>query len=211
MKAKAKQGSIKEQVSDLKWKAVIDTAIELFHKNGYRGTSIDMIADELGVTKPFIYYRFKSKADLLTGVFAHAEEVVAKDAQKILQGPETPDVKYYNIVRQFVETACEHWKLLSVFYNEEHNLPERKLGEVRRIRREWIKSIASLLEEGRNQGYFKFGDVEITVNALMGMVIWIYQWMPNYKQKDHDFIAKELTGCAMALVGSQSPARPGKR
>jgi AcrR family transcriptional regulator len=39
---------------------VIAAALELFSRNGVGGTSLQMIADEIGVTKAAIYYQYKT-------------------------------------------------------------------------------------------------------------------------------------------------------
>ncbi|WP_200814898.1 TetR/AcrR family transcriptional regulator [Blastococcus haudaquaticus] len=44
---------------------VLDAALELFSEHGFAGTSLQDIADRLGVTKAAVYYHFHSKDDLL--------------------------------------------------------------------------------------------------------------------------------------------------
>lgn len=55
-------------------------ALTLFHQNGVAGTSLQMIADALGVTKAAIYYRYKTRDDIvravLTPAFAGLEELL---------------------------------------------------------------------------------------------------------------------------------------
>lgn len=47
---------------------VLDAALELFAEHGFEGTSLQQIADRLGVTKAAVYYHFRSKDDLLAGL-----------------------------------------------------------------------------------------------------------------------------------------------
>jgi AcrR family transcriptional regulator len=35
---------------------ILAVAEDLFYRNGFAGTTLDMICAELGVTKPFVYY-----------------------------------------------------------------------------------------------------------------------------------------------------------
>lgn len=44
---------------------IIDAAIKLFDEQGIRGTTVDEIAKQAGVTKRTVYYHFRSKDDLL--------------------------------------------------------------------------------------------------------------------------------------------------
>jgi AcrR family transcriptional regulator len=46
-----------------------DVALELFAEQGYEKTSLREIAERLDVTKAALYYHFKTKEDILIGVF----------------------------------------------------------------------------------------------------------------------------------------------
>ncbi len=47
---------------------LIDAAIELFRKHSVAGTSLQMISDELGLTKSAIYHHFRTRDELLTAI-----------------------------------------------------------------------------------------------------------------------------------------------
>jgi AcrR family transcriptional regulator len=51
---------------------LLAAALELFVRHGVGGTSLQMIADELGVTKAAVYHQFHSKADIVAAVIAPA-------------------------------------------------------------------------------------------------------------------------------------------
>ncbi len=44
---------------------ILETAQRLFAELGYDATSLQMIADELGLTKAAVYYHFRAKTDIL--------------------------------------------------------------------------------------------------------------------------------------------------
>jgi AcrR family transcriptional regulator len=58
----------------------IDTALELFADHGVSGTSFQMIADALGVTKAAVYHQFKTKDAIVIAVLevnlAHLEDAL---------------------------------------------------------------------------------------------------------------------------------------
>nr|WP_090339121.1 TetR/AcrR family transcriptional regulator [Mycolicibacterium malmesburyense]CRL67267.1 TetR family transcriptional regulator [Mycolicibacterium malmesburyense] len=66
---------------------LIDAAVALFTRHSYAGTSLQMIADELGFTKAAIYHHFRTREQLLAAVvepmFAQLRTVVeAAEAQR---------------------------------------------------------------------------------------------------------------------------------
>ena len=54
---------------------VITAALELFTRHGVGGTSLQMIADEIGVTKAAVYHQYKTKDEI---VLAAAEAELAR-------------------------------------------------------------------------------------------------------------------------------------
>ena len=47
---------------------ILSAALELFGEHGVNGTSYQMVADTLGVTKAAIYHQFKTKDDIVIAV-----------------------------------------------------------------------------------------------------------------------------------------------
>lgn len=58
--------------------AVLDTARRLFAEHGFDGTSLQLIADSMGVRKANVYYYFPTKAEILQALLA--ERVAALEA-----------------------------------------------------------------------------------------------------------------------------------
>ena len=59
----------RDQVRDFKRERILEEASVLFYERGYRGTTLDAIAERLEVSKPFIYHHFSSKAELLVEIY----------------------------------------------------------------------------------------------------------------------------------------------
>ena len=53
---------------------ILDAALELFVAQGYDGTSLRQIAEQLGVTKAALYYHFESKEDILRALHMRLHE-----------------------------------------------------------------------------------------------------------------------------------------
>lgn len=60
-----------------KKRQIIEAAIRLFAQKGYHATSIQEIADTLGIAKGSLYFYFKSKEDLFVSVFEyHIDQIL---------------------------------------------------------------------------------------------------------------------------------------
>lgn len=53
---------------------ILDVALDLFTEQGYDGTSLREIAEQLGITKAAIYYYFESKEDILMALHLRLHE-----------------------------------------------------------------------------------------------------------------------------------------
>ena len=57
---------------------VLDAALALFAEHGVHGTSLQMIADRIGVSKAAVYYQFHSKEDIALEVLRPSIEDMAR-------------------------------------------------------------------------------------------------------------------------------------
>ena len=64
---------------------VLDTAIRIFAQKGYAGTSVREIAEKAGVSKPVLYYYFKSKEGLFLSILEMAENLQKKMLAEVLE------------------------------------------------------------------------------------------------------------------------------
>ncbi|OBH01664.1 TetR family transcriptional regulator [Mycobacterium sp. E342] len=96
---------------------VLDAALELFAQHGIRGTSIQMIAARLGVTKASVYYQFQSKDDI---VLAVAEPIFDDLAhiQRIADMLPTPQARRDVALSGVVDLVIRHRQVANVVYGD---------------------------------------------------------------------------------------------
>ena len=86
---------------------ILEVALGLFERQGYAGTSLRDISDQLGVTKAALYYHFPSKEALLDAVLAGGtplpEQVAAAIAGPL---PADPGEEAALRVRAACAVAC---------------------------------------------------------------------------------------------------------
>lgn len=64
---------------------LIEVAVDLFTRHSYAGTSLQMIADELGFTKAAIYHHFRTREQLLGAVL----EPMLDELRRVIDAAET--------------------------------------------------------------------------------------------------------------------------
>lgn len=88
----AKNADVSRRDSDTREK-IIKLAYSAFAKNGYARTSLQVIASELNITRPALYYHFQSKEDLFVAVYEHVEAEARADASPVLAAASPEDFK----------------------------------------------------------------------------------------------------------------------
>jgi len=88
---------------------VIEAAVNLFWEKGYASTSVQDVADALGMLKGSLYYYIKSKEDLLKKIFedSHAE---VREITESVMALEKPSIERLQI---FIERYAG-WYLLNL-------------------------------------------------------------------------------------------------
>jgi AcrR family transcriptional regulator len=96
---------------------VIAAALGLFTTHGVGGTSLQMIADAVGITKASVYYQFKTKEEI---VIAAAEVDLARLEQAIdaAEAAENRPQALEVLLARLVDLAVEHRGMVSMLQND---------------------------------------------------------------------------------------------
>lgn len=109
---------------------LVAAAVRLFTRHGFAGTSLQMIADELGFTKAAIYYHFRTREQLLTAVV----EPILADLQTVVAAAEQERGAHGRADRMvcgYAEIALRNRALVSVLAGDP------SVNEALRTRPEW--------------------------------------------------------------------------
>lgn len=85
MEAGTKKPNRKEEQRISSTESILNSAIELFVRNGYRATTIDQIAAKAGLTKGAIYFYFKTKEAILLTLLDQAKKYVADPVDELVE------------------------------------------------------------------------------------------------------------------------------
>jgi AcrR family transcriptional regulator len=116
-----------------------DTALLLFARHGVEGTSLQAIADEMGVSKAAVYYHYKTKDELVLGVLAPllAELPAIVRSAGALRGRQARiDAIVSGLVGAAISNRSRYWVIMSDPHVAE------LLGRQQTLRRWWEDLIA---------------------------------------------------------------------
>ena len=91
---------------------ILDAALELFSEHGFDGTTLQQIADRLGLTKAALYYHFRSKDDLLGALIAPAVADLDALLEVDEREPDTP-ARRRRFVEDYVDVMLRQRRLIA--------------------------------------------------------------------------------------------------
>jgi AcrR family transcriptional regulator len=96
---------------------LLDTALRLFTEHGVEGTSLQMIADALGVTKAAVYYHFKAKDEITEAV----TEPALRELDAIVTeagGQRRRGAQIDHLLAGFIDLVVRHRALVALFSSD---------------------------------------------------------------------------------------------
>ena len=186
---------------DLVASEIYEHATQLFASRGYAGTSLQDIADAVGLTRPALYYYFKSKEDLLANLVAEITQESAESMGAIAgQVDLDPAAKLHAIVKSGVRRQAEYSARFRLLILSESDLPTDLAARHERGRRSVLKAVAQVIDEGIRTGVFRNVEPRVAALGLLGMTNWVAWWYQPGTASSVDDIAEELAGMAVASL-----------
>lgn len=141
---------------------VLDAAVTLFVERGFAGTSMEMIAEAAGVTRPVVYDCFASKAALFEALLEREERRLLEELVRAV--PDQPNLvdtqallsEGFTALLQAAAAAPDSWRLL---FLSQHGSDPSVAARIARGRELVTKRIGRLAELVLAQRGLK-GDVE---------------------------------------------------
>lgn len=104
---------------------IMDTAVKFFAEKGYHATSIQDIADELGIAKGAMYFYFKSKEDLLVQIVQHYLTLFANEFIAIMRDEErSPRARLAKQIILKSERLSDNRDFITMFIKERFEVNE---------------------------------------------------------------------------------------
>lgn len=194
----------RDQVRDFKKERILEEASTLFYERGYRGTTLDAIAERLEVSKPFIYHHFKSKAELLVEIYKRVLRLCLEAIETAQAGPGAVREKLHAFIVNYTQIVLKEQAIVAIFFREEQNLPPEEIDSINTLKREFDAKLTQMMQQGADKSEFELDDVRIATLALTGMLNWAYTWYRPDGRLPPEAIAVAMADLAERLAGVKS-------
>ena len=192
---------MRDEILAYKRERILEEAVKLFYERGFTGTTLDDIAAELGVTKPFIYTHFRGKVELLAALCKPTIELALAAVANAAARPGTPSERLRIAITDFTKVVLQRQPNIAIYFREEKHLSPEALAEINVLRREFDHLLSDLLLEGTATGEFEIQDHSLAALALGGMISWAYTWYRPGGRLTIDEIANQMADLALRMAG----------
>lgn len=195
--------SIRDEVAALKRDRIITAAAQLFYANGYENTTLESIAEQLKVTKPFIYAQFNSKGELLAEICARGIAFSQHAMDSVLTLDVTPTEKVAILAKRFVRAVLENRMHIAIFSREEKNLAANDFERINNMRRDFDHKLTEIIKAGIDSGEFTVRDAHLAALAIGGMISWAYVWYRETGRLTLNELTEEFAIFVLNLLGTK--------
>ncbi|KAE8765900.1 TetR/AcrR family transcriptional regulator [Georgenia thermotolerans] len=180
--------------------AVIAAAITVMSQKGYAATSIQEVADRVGVLKGSLYHYFRSKEELLFRILEESHEQVVEIEHEVA----ALDLSAFEELLEYVRRSST-WYLsnidrANIFFSERNQLTGDRLTEAQAWGRAFEKHIAKLLTSAQTDGDVRSDmDQRLLTRFVLGALNNIRFW-PSRSGKS--FSNDEMAAALVSLTRS---------
>jgi AcrR family transcriptional regulator len=185
-------GSPRRGGRETRERQILDAAVEVFDERGYQDTSLEAIAERIGVTRPVLHTHFASKDVLFAACLSRARTElleVTSAAAALADSPEGMLRLSTHAFFDHVERNEATWRLLG-------SEPARATAAMEGVRAQQTAFVASLLAERapRVDPYRLAGWAQVITGACERLAVW--------RSQVGTVTAAQATDCLMDMVWS---------
>jgi AcrR family transcriptional regulator len=174
-------------------------ALELFAERGYDQTSLREVAARLGITRPALYYHFKTKDDILVSVVDDLNASIGELLAWAADRPRGTEARL-EILHRVGDLLHDQWRpLMRFFQTNQGNMRDHPVGERMQSRMIEMFSVLSDPDAGPVEQF----ESRLAIVALMlGTLPYLFD--PSVPEADRPRIALTV---ATRLIHAPEPFR----
>lgn len=165
----------RDAIYEAKRAALVREAAAAFSRRGFHATSLEQIAQNLGVTKAALYYYFPNKQTLLAACFDAAMDAAFASLEAASQEGRTGREKLRLTVSHYLEHMLDELSACVVLMEENALQPDDHARLVQ-ARDRFERALRAVVREGIEDGTIVPCDPKLAVFVVLGAMNWVPKW-----------------------------------
>ena len=185
-------------------------AAEIMCRKGYEATSMNDIADAVGLTKAGMYHYIQGKEHLLFEIMTFAMDMVDENVIAPTRDIEDPEERLRALVQRHAGRILEVGGEVTILLEEMWALTPAHRRIIRGRKREYFEMVRQTLQQLAAAGKLRQVDPSVATFSLFGMINWISRWYRRDGKIPKEVVLKDFTELAACSV-LKTPAVSGGR
>jgi len=190
---------------------IIREATLLFATRGYERTSLNAIAQSIGISAPALYYHFDSKDEILFATLeATLVNLCAMSANAEASAGPAPADRLRAFVRAHVFHDVGNAEIMPMLnaglYNANKLIEDFSASRRKRLtllQREFLDRLREILRAGQKKKEFRIDDITASAFAIIGIVDFAVYWFRTEGKLSVDQLADQYGELALRMVNAR--------
>jgi TetR/AcrR family transcriptional regulator len=191
--------------SDTKRRAIIREAAKVFNRRGSHGTTLEDVAERLGVSKAALYRYVQNKNDLLCACHEEAMQIASEHLdigdRAGRNGFEKIQIAMAGFLRAMINELG-----VPVLVLEENALEPQSAVRIVKQRDAFEKRLRGLVKLGVSDGSIVPVDPKLAVFMLLGAILWVNKWF----SPDGQWSGEDVSAALVELATRGLAAKPSR-
>lgn len=178
---------------------LLEVSAKLFHHKGYSDTTVQDVADALGMLKGSLYYYIDTKEDLLFQLLVQVHDEVDELLEEVKGIPGlTPLQRLEIYVRRLTFYNLNNLERVTVYYHDVDRLSKKRRSVIVTRLKSEHKFVTGLILQAQQDGDADDSmDADVLANFVVSAIAWTYRW---YRPQTYDLEAV-ANQCSMFAIG----------
>lgn len=182
---------------------VLETAIRLFSEKGYASTSVQDLADELGMLKGSLYYYIDTKETLLRRIFEDSHAACSEIAERHRASEGAPLDRLEAFLVEYALWYVENLQRASLFAREWRYASDDLKAFMSKQRKYYDTVVSEFVKAAQDNGDVRKDlDVRLATYFVMSAVSSLPDWFNPRGQQSAQNVAAEYARMSLALITS---------
>ena len=181
---------------------ILQAAATLFAKQGYHGTGIEELSQQVELGRGGLYYHIGNKESVLAEICrVNVTEMIAVGTE-IRDGAGSAEERFRALAAKLMRNIADHIPEWTVFFRDFIALSGPRLEEVLELRQGFEQIVKDILEEGISSRELRDLD-PIAVKGVLGQFNYAYLWIRPSGRLEPEQVAEIF--CDSLFVGLRAP------
>jgi len=179
-------------------------AAQIICDKGYDATSMNDIAEAVGITKSGLYHHVSGKRNLLFSIMNFGLDSLEEQVITPARAIDDPEQRLRTIIANHVKlitsrSTSEGNNPVTIVVDEVAGLTMAQRRKIDQRKRSYVDLIREALTQLKERGKLRDLDVTAATFSLLGMILWLSRWYSPEGRLTPEQVSDEVT--KIALLG----------